>query len=152
MERRSFLKDCVVTGATGAAFGAGLLPPSIAFANEFDPFQATSVDAVLKALGVAGTEASDRIKIRAPKIAENGAAVPVGITSTIEGTTEIIAIAAANPKPLAARYRFGKGATTSVDSRIKMRETTEVIALVRAGGRYYMAKTEVKVTLGGCGG
>jgi len=149
MERRSFLKDCVVTGA---AFGASLLVPGSAFADEFDPFQATSLDAVLKALGIAGAEASDQIKIRAPKIAENGAAVPVGITSSIEGTTEIIAIAAANPKPLAARYRFGEGATTSVDSRIKMGQTTEVIALVRAGGRYYMAKTEVKVTLGGCGG
>ena len=132
--------------------GMGLLPPSIALAEEPDPFQATSVDAVLRALGVAGAEPSDEIKIVAPKVAENGASVPVGITSSITETTEIITIVAANPKPLAARNRFGKGAAASVESRIKMGRTTELIAVVKAGGRYYMARTVVKVTVGGCGG
>ena len=96
--------------------------------------------------------ASDQIKITAPKVAEDGASVPVSIESAIEGTSEIITIVSENPKPLAARNRFGEGAVPVVSSRIKMGQTTEVIALVKAGGRYYMAKTKVKVTIGGCGG
>ena len=152
MNRRHFLARCVATGAAGAAISTGLLMPGIAGATEFDPFQARSVDDVLKALGIVGTEASDQITIRAPAVAENGATVPIGIQSAIEGTTEIITIAAANPKPLAARYRFGKGATPAVESRLKIGKTTDVIAVVKADGKYYTAKMPVKVTTGGCGG
>lgn len=152
MKRRVFLTNCVATGAASFAFGTGLLMPSAVAAAEFDLFQATSADEVLKLLGIADVAASDQIKISAPTIAENGAAVPIGIISSIEGTTEIVAIAAANPKPLAARYTFGKGATPSVETRLKIGKTTDVIAVARANDRYYMAKAHVKVTRGGCGG
>ena len=152
MERRCFLKDCAVIGATSVACSMGLLTSSIALATESDPFQATSVDAVLAALGVDSPKVSDQIKITAPKVAENGSSVPVAITSMIKGTTEIITIVAENPKPLAAHNRFVKGAIPWVSSRIKMGETTDVIALVKSEDGYYMAKTKVKVTVGGCGG
>ena len=152
MERRCFLKDCAVIGAASVAYSTGLLTSSIALATESDPFQARSVDGVLAALGVGSSKASDQIKITAPKVAENGASVPVAITSMIKGTTEIITVVAENPKPLAARNRFGKGAIPWVNSRIKMGETTDVIALVKSEDGYYMAKTKVKVTVGGCGG
>jgi sulfur-oxidizing protein SoxY len=110
------------------------------------------VAAALETLGVVGAKASDEIKITAPKIAEDGASVPVAITSLLKGTTEILTIVAKNPKPLAARNKFGKRAITSISSRIKMGQTTDVIAIVKADDEYYMAKTNVKVTLGGCGG
>lgn len=152
MKRRSFLKGSIVAGATSVAVGAGLVTPNLALAEETDPFKAKSVDEVMKILGISGTEDSDKIKIKAPEIAENGAVVPVGITSEIDGTTEIISITAANPTPLAAKYTFGEGAVTSVKSRFKMGKTTDVIAIVKAGDKYYTAKTEVKVTKGGCGG
>ena len=152
MDRRTFLRDCSCFGITGIACGAGILTPAIVLASEADPFQATSVEAVLAALGVDSPEATDQIIIVAPKIAENGASVPIVITSMIKGTTEIITIVAKNPKPLAARNRFGKGAIPSISSRLKMGETTDVIAVVKADDTYYMAKANVKVTLGGCGG
>jgi sulfur-oxidizing protein SoxY len=152
MERRVFLKSCSCFGITGIAHSTGLLAPGTVLAGETDPFQATSVDAVLAALGIDSPQASDQIKITAPKIAEDGGSVPVAIASMIKGTTEIITIVAKNPKPLAARNRFGKTAIPSISSRIKMGKTTDVIAVVKAGGTYYMAKTNVKVTLGGCGG
>ena len=152
MERRYFLKDCAVIGATGLACSTGLLTSSIAFANESNPFQATSVAAAVETLGIVGAKASDEIKITAPNIAENGASVPVVVTSMLKGTTEILTIVEKNPKPLAARNKFGKRAIPSISSRIKMGETTEVIAVVKAEDKYYMAKTNVKVTLGGCGG
>lgn len=152
MERRLFLKNCIATGAAGLAIGTGLLTPASALTQEFDASQAGSVDEVLQALGITATESSDQIRIRAPSIAEDGATVPVGVTSTIGGTTEIITLVSENPKPLAARYQFGKGATAAVEARLKMGQTTDVIAVVKADGRYYTAKTQVKVTRSGCGG
>lgn len=152
MERRHFLKDCAVIGASGVACSTGLLTPSIAIASETDPFQATSVAAALEALGIVDAKASDEIKITAPKIAENGASVPVVITSLLKGTTEILTIVAKNPKPLAARNKFGKRAISSISSRIKMGQTTDLIAVAKADDKYFMAQTNVKVTVGGCGG
>ncbi len=154
MKRRSFLKSTMAAGATGVAVGMGVLSPNMAFAEAHgkDPFKAKSVDDVLKMLGISDPATSDKIKIKAPEIAENGAVVPVGITSEIEGTTEIIIITANNPTPLAAKYTFGERAIPAIKSRFKMGKTTDVIALVKAGDKFYTAKANVKVTKGGCGG
>jgi sulfur-oxidizing protein SoxY len=78
--------------------------------------------------------------------------VPVVITSLLKGTTEILTIVAKNPKPLAARNKFGKRAISSISSRIKMGQTTDLIAVAKADDKYFMAQTNVKVTVGGCGG
>jgi len=154
MKRRSFIKSTIAAGATGIAVGAGILSPNMAFAEAHgnDPFKAKSVDDVLKMLGLSKAEDSEKIKIKAPEIAENGAVVPVGITSGIEGTTEIIVITVNNPTPLAAKYTFGETAVPAIKSRFKMGKTTDVIALVKAGDKVYTAKANVKVTKGGCGG
>ena len=155
MKRRSFLKSTLAAGATGVAVGAGIVSPNLAFAEASEssnPFKAKSVDEVLKMLGISDPKESDKIKIKAPEIAENGAVVPVGITSDIEGTTEIIIITANNPTPLAAKYKFGESAVPAIKSRFKMGKTTDVIALVKAGDKVYTAKANVKVTKGGCGG
>ncbi len=154
MKRRSFLKSTIVASATGVAVSAGILSPNMALAEKHgnDPFKAKSVDEVLKMLGATDAEASDKIKIKAPEIAENGAVVPVTITSEIEGTTEIISISSKNPTPLAAKYTFGEGAAPSIKSRLKMGKSGDVIALVKAGDKFYTAKAGVKVTKGGCGG
>jgi len=149
MKRRSFLKSTIVASA---AVSAGILSTNTAFAAEEDIAKAKSVDEVLKILGATGATESKDIKIKAPEIAENGAVVPVGITSEIEGTTEIISITAANPTPFAARYVLGEGAVPAVKSRFKMGKTTDVIAVVKAGDKFYTAKANVKVTKGGCGG
>ena len=154
MERRKFLKGTIVASATGAAVAAGLLKPSMALAEKHgnDPFQAKSLDEVLKMMGAVDAEVSDKIKLKAPEIAENGAVVPVGVTSKIEGTTEIALITVENPAPLSAKYMLGEGAIPSIKSRFKMGKTTDVVVLVKAGDKFYTAKANVKVTKGGCGG
>jgi sulfur-oxidizing protein SoxY len=154
MKRRSFLKSTLIASAAGAAVTAGILSPNVAFAaaHAGDLTGAKSVEEVMKLLGAEGATESDKIKIKAPEIAENGAVVPVGITSEIAGTTEIVSITAANPTPFAARYTIGEGAEAAVKSRFKMGKTTDVIAVIKADGKYYTAKTNVKVTKGGCGG
>jgi len=154
MKRRSFLKNTIVASATGVAVSAGILSPSIALAAKHgdDPFKSKSVDEVLKMIGATGAEASDKIKIKAPEIAENGAVVPVTITSEVEGTTEIYSISSNNPTPLSAKYTFGEGAETSVKSRFKMGKSGDIVAIVKSGDKFYTAKAAVKVTKGGCGG
>jgi len=151
MKRRSFIKSTIVASA---AISTGILSTNTAFAASHgnDITKAKSVDEVLKMLGATGATESGDIKIKAPEIAENGAVVPVGITSNIAGTTEIISITAANPTPFAAKYIIGESAVPAVKSRFKMGKTTDVIVVVKAGGKFYTAKANIKVTKGGCGG
>ena len=152
MKRRSFLKSTIVASATGAAVGAGILSPNMALAAGDDVAAAKSVDEVLKMLGASDAAASSDIKIKAPEIAENGAVVPVTITSSIAGTTGIVVLTAANPTPFSAKYTLGEGTVPLIKSRFKMGKTTDVVVLVKADGKFYTAKANVKVTKGGCGG
>ena len=87
-----------------------------------------------------------------PDIAENGAVVPVGVTSNIPGTTEIFILVEKNPNPVSASFVIGTGTEPSVQTRVKMGETSKVIAVVKANGKVYTTTRETKVTLGGCGG
>ncbi len=154
MKRRNFLKNAVVASVSGITIGAGLLSPNIVLAatNVDDAFEAKTVDEALEALGATNATTSDRIKIKAPEIAENGAVVPVSITSELAGTTDIISITVNNPTPVSAMYKIGEGTVPAVKTRFKMGTTTDVIVLVKANEKYYTAKTNVKVTRGGCGG
>lgn len=154
MKRRSFIKTAVVASVTGAAVTGGLIKPEsvMAAAHEKDFTKAKSVDEVMEMLGATDASESDMIKIKAPEIAENGAVVPVGITSEIEGTSEIVAIVSNNPVPYAARYTIGSKGKAAVKSRFKMAKTTDVVAVIKANDKFFMAKSNIKVTKGGCGG
>jgi len=154
MKRRTFLKGSVAAGAVGAAVSAGLMTPRLVMAAwPTAAFDATSVDGALDALtGSHALEGSDKISIRAPDIAENGAVVPVSVTTTIANTESISILAAKNAVPLTASFVLGKGAEGFVSTRIKMGKTSSVVAVVKAGGKLYSTDKEVKVTIGGCGG
>jgi len=116
-------------------------------------FEATSVDAALDALmGSHQLEGSDKIAIRAPDIAENGAVVPVSVTTDIANVESISIIAEKNASPLTASFILGAGTEGFVSTRIKMGKTSSVIAVVKADGKLYSTGKEVKVTIGGCGG
>ncbi|ACA14730.1 putative exported protein of unknown function with sulfur oxidation protein precursor SoxY domain [Methylobacterium sp. 4-46] len=113
--------------------------------------QKGEADAVKKLFGQAAT-ASDKVKLDAPEIAENGAVVPVSVSTDLPDVTSIAILVAENPSALAAVYKFAPGTLPTVASRLKMAKTTPVIAVVEAGGKLYSATREVKVTVGGCGG
>jgi len=115
-------------------------------------FEAKSVGDAMKGLGVSSPADSKDISIKAPDIAENGAVVPVEITSNIAGTTRIAIIAEKNGTPLVGSFNLSGGAQGFVSTRIKMGQTSLVRAVVNAGGKSYTAAKEVKVTIGGCGG
>jgi sulfur-oxidizing protein SoxY len=95
---------------------------------------------------------SDKVKLDAPEIAENGAVVPISVATTLTDVTSISFLVADNPNALAASYNIPPGTIPSVANRLKMAKTSNVTAIVEAGGKLYSATKEVKVTVGGCGG
>jgi len=155
MKRRSFLKGTLATGAAAVAVNAGLLTPSTVLAEwNSKAYAAKSMDDALNAVyGSASTADSGDIKLKAPAIAENGAVTPITVdASAMSGVESISILASKNPMPLACEYQFAGAAVGFASTRIKMGETQNVVAVVKAGGKLYKAEQEVKVTIGGCGG
>jgi len=154
IKRRVFLRGSLAAGTVGVAASAGLLTPQAVIAawNE-KAFKAESIDdALTAALGEASNTASDAIKIKAPDIAENGAVVPVSVSTDMAGVESIALLAEGNNTPLVATFMLGEGAVADVSTRIKMGKTSDVIAVVKSGGKLHSARKSVKVTIGGCGG
>jgi sulfur-oxidizing protein SoxY len=117
-----------------------------------EAFSAKTPGDALKSLGIADAAPSKDLHIEAPEIAENGAVVPIEISSAIPGTTALIVLLEKNPFPLAARFDFKEGALPFVKVNVKMAETADVRVLAEAAGKHYFAKQEIKITIGGCGG
>jgi sulfur-oxidizing protein SoxY len=136
----------------GAALALLLKPFAAAAAWSKEAFGAKSAADALKSLGVSNPAPSKDIAIEAPQIAENGAVVPIEIQSSIPGTTALTVLIEKNPFPLASRFTFMDGALPFVKLNVKMGETSDVRVIAQAGGRYYTASKEIKVTIGGCGG
>jgi sulfur-oxidizing protein SoxY len=151
--RRTVLKGVWAMGALAAAVAVGLLSPGRAFAAwNKAAFEAKSAADAMRALGVSNAEDSKDIEIRAPDIAENGAVVPIDITSNIPGTTALSVFIEKNPFPYTGTFDFSQGAVPYVHVRVKIGESSPVRVVVAAGGKYYTTAKEVKVTIGGCGG
>ena len=153
--RRLILKG---VGAVALA-GLGVLSfgamPAFAAANDKWPeeaFKQKGAADAIKALYGKTAEPSDKVKLDAPEIAENGAVVPISVTTTLADVTSISFLVADNPSALAASYIIPAGTLPSVANRIKMAKTSNVTAIIEAGGKLYSATKEVKVTVGGCGG
>ena len=153
--RRLILKGA----ATVALIGLGNIP--LGFASAFaaandkypeDAFKAKSDADAIKSLYGKTAEPSDKVKLDAPEIAENGSVVPISVTTTLADVTSISFLVSENPNALAASYKIPAGTLPGVANRLKMAKTSNVIAIVEAGGKLYSATKEVKVTVGGCGG
>ena len=152
--RRKILRTLVIGSAYTATFAAGWLRPIRLLAAEWNnvAFDAKILSEALKNIGGTSAIESDQILLKAPEIAENGAIVPVEITSKIPGTQSIYIVADKNPQPLVAIFDIAAGLEPFISTRIKMGESSKVRVLVKAAGKFYVATQEVKVTIGGCGG
>jgi sulfur-oxidizing protein SoxY len=150
--RRDFMK---LTGVFGLLAAAGLLTAGEALAQQQAwnkaAFETKNLAETYKILGGTPTESAD-IAITAPDIAENGAVVPVGVTSKIPNTQAVYILVEKNPNMMAAGFNIPQGTAADVATRIKMGQTSNVYAVVKADNKFYVASKEVKVTLGGCGG
>jgi sulfur-oxidizing protein SoxY len=155
----SATRRLILQGAGAVALvGLGNIPfvgSAFAAANDKypeDAFKAKTEADAIKTLYGKSAEASDKIKLDAPEIAENGAVVPVSVTTTLADVTSISFLVSENPVVLVASYKIPAGTVPSVANRIKMAKTSNVIVVVEAGGKVYSTTKEVKVTVGGCGG
>lgn len=154
MNRRLFLKGGVAASALGVVAGAGLLTPrAVLAAWPKAAFDAESVEGALEGVyGASGTTDSGDIKIKAPDIAENGAVVPITVSTGMSGVESITIMSAENENPMAAAFDLSGRTEAYVSTRIKMAQTSDVVAVVKAGGKMHKAAKNVKVTIGGCGG
>jgi len=156
MKRREILKSASGLGVLAAAFAAGWIGPGRAWAQQWDKaaFESKSVKDALMAMGAGNAAVSKDVVFvnPTPEIAENGAVVPITIRSNLPKTRSISILIEKNPNTVAARFDIPEGTEAFISTRVKMAETSRVIALVNADGKYYLARKEIKVTLGGCGG
>ena len=152
--RRLVLRSAGVVALAG--FGiASFAPTALAAANDKypeDAFKQKDGKEAIKLLYGRTAEPSDKIKLDAPEIAENGAVVPISISTSLPNVTSVAFVVPENPNVLAAYYKIPEGTMPEIANRLKMAKTSSVIALVESGGKLFSATKEVKVTIGGCGG
>lgn len=154
MERRNVLKTGGGIGLLTMSGLFGLLYTRAALAEwNKTAFSSKNVDDAFAALSVSAPESNaDAIKLTVPEIAENGAVVPVTVVCTLPNVEQISILVDKNPNVLAANFTIPQGTEGMVTTRVKMGQTANVVALVKADGKFYRAAKEVKVTAGGCGG
>jgi sulfur-oxidizing protein SoxY len=153
--RRLILKGAGLVALVGLGNLPFGLTPVLAAANDKwpeDAFKQKGEADAIKSLYGKTAEPSDKVKLDAPEIAENGAVVPISVSTTLTDVTSISFLVADNPNALAASYNIPPGTIPSVANRLKMAKTSNVTVIVEAGGKLYSATKEVKVTVGGCGG
>jgi sulfur-oxidizing protein SoxY len=148
-------RELITRSAAVAALlaGAGILPAHAQSAWNKAAFDGKSIDEVIKGLGIAKPVESKDISFTAPDIAENGAVVPIAVSTALPNVKRIAFLVEKNPTTLAGVFDFTDAVETSVSTRIKMQQTSNVLAIAMTGdGKVLFAQKEVKVTLGGCGG
>lgn len=154
MKRRTILKGTLAMGVIGTGISAGLLTPrSVLAAWPKSAFGATSVGDALNAMYATDQHSSsDKINLKAPDIAENGAVVQITVSADMDNVDAISIIAEKNVNPMAASFQLTEYSNPFVATRIKLGKTSNVIAVIKANGKLYSTQKEVKVTIGGCGG
>jgi len=149
--RRRFFKTL---GKTAGYIALATSLPSIAWAKWSEKaFSSKTLDSAIKAcFGDLPIADNPAVKLDVPDIAENGAMVGVGIKTELENVKSVAVFVEKNPAPLCVKYNFGKGTIPDVETRVRMGETSNLIAIVEADGKLHRSQKLVKVTIGGCGG
>ena len=149
--RRKTLQHSAVVAALLAT--SGLFPQTAFAAWNKLAFEAKGFADALKGLGAGAPVESKDVTITGPDIAENGAVVPIGVSTALTGVRQLLILVEKNPAALVAMFNITDGIDANVSTRTKMGQSSDVYAVaVMNDGRVLYAKKEVKVTLGGCGG
>ena len=148
--RRETLKQSAVLAGLLAA--AGFPQFALAAFNKAG-FDAKNVQDATKAFGATSLAESKDVSITGPDIAENGAVVPLGASTTLPGVKQLLLLVEKNPSTLVAAFYVSDAVEANFSTRAKMGQSSDVYAVaIMADGKALWAKKEVKVTLGGCGG
>lgn len=153
LNRRDMMQHSAVVA--GLLASTGLLP-GLAQAQALNraAFDAKSMDEMFKAMGLTAKPVESKdVTLTGPDIAENGAVVPLGVTSAAAGVKRLLLLVEKNPNVLAAAFEVSDAVEPSMSTRVKMGQTSNVYAVaITADNKVLFAQKEVKVTLGGCGG
>jgi sulfur-oxidizing protein SoxY len=151
LNRRQVLSHSAQVAALLA--GAGLLPTAAQAAYDAKAFDAKTMAELMTALGGSAPTESKDVTITGPDIAENGAVVPVGASTTLPGAKRLMVLVEKNPAMLTAIFDVSDSVEPNFATRVKMGQSSNVyaVAMMKDGKVLYAVK-EVKVTLGGCGG
>ncbi len=146
--RRVFLKKSAITT------GIGLLASKTANAEWLrNLFSTSSIEESFShSFETKDISFSDKINLKIPIIAENGAVVPLTVTCSLENVEQIYIFVEKNPVPLVAIFNLSPNIDAFVSARVKMAKTSQVTVIVKAESRLYKTQKLVKVTIGGCGG
>jgi sulfur-oxidizing protein SoxY len=151
--RRTALRAGGGLGLLGALAAIGLLHPSAVRAEWTRAgFDAKTVAQALSDAGLGGAAESEQVQLEAPEIAENGAVVPIKVSSALARVDRIAILVEKNPTILSSVFELPEGTEPLIVTRVKMAETCRIIAALRSESKVFLASKEVKVTLGGCGG
>jgi len=95
---------------------------------------------------------SYRIKLKAPKIANNRDAVPISVKTSIKNVESISLFVKDNPQPFVASFLIPAGTLPEVSTRIRLAQASTVIVVIKSDGKLFSKSREVKLTSGGCRG
>jgi sulfur-oxidizing protein SoxY len=146
-------RETLRQGAVLAGLLATVGYPQYALAFNKNAFEAKSVQEAIKAAGGGALAESKDVTLTGPDIAENGAVVPLGVSTSLAGVKDLLILVEKNPNVLVAMFRVNDAVDANFMTRAKMGQSSDVYAVaIMADGRALFSKKEVKVTLGGCGG
>jgi sulfur-oxidizing protein SoxY len=153
LDRRLFLQKAASCSLLAIASISGTFIPRIVLAAwPKNAFQHSEMLEVIGTLyGDTQPQASDKITIKSSRLAENGAVVPIKITADLPNVTHITLLAEKNPTPLVAHFSLNPRTIPFISTRIKLRESSKVIVLIKSDDQLFSAKKEIQVTIGGCG-
>ena len=151
MNRREMLsRSAAVATLLGTV---GMLPQAAQAAYNTAAFEIKTMADLVKSLGGSAPTESKDVTITGPDIAENGAVVPIGVSTALPGVKRLLVLVEKNPSVLSAMYDVSDAVEANITTRVKMGQSSNVMAVaMMADGKVLFAQKEVKVTLGGCGG
>lgn len=131
----------------------GVTGLSVARAEGADPAGAFAAKTFAEAMAALGASPAPfaMVTLDAPAIVENGAVVPITVSSALPGTREIVLLCDRNPLPVAVHFSFAAGTEPHVATRIRMATSGTVVAVVLTDHGTYAAARSIEVTVGGCG-
>ncbi|PPK74884.1 thiosulfate-binding protein SoxY [Methylobacter tundripaludum] len=151
-DRRAFIKKSVAIGGYSIIATGGLLTSSEVNAEWLT--ETTSTDILQQTLKRLFKDQeiieSDKIDIQIPKTAENGAAVPITVSSSLNHVESIAILVEKNPIPLAAKFELSPDLEPVVSARLKIAESSAVAVIVETNEGFFTASEKVIVTPGGC--
>lgn len=151
LNRRALLTRSARVAALLAT--AGVLPQAAHAAYDAAAFEVKTMADLVKLLGGSAPAESKDVTITGPDIAENGAVVPIGVSSVVPGVKKLLILVEKNPSVLSAMFDVSDAVDASFSTRVKMGQSSNVYAVAMMGdGKVLFAQKEVTVTLGGCGG